>query len=106
MTFESEGSFHVALGYLCEHYAGFKAKDLKHVLGITCPDFMDGLFERKEFVCDLRYIGDISAKFTRGEIYESKTFNGATYEVIDVSGNLTMIGSSYFERLSDRESYK
>lgn len=104
--FESEEKFHKALRYLCERYAGFKAKDLKHVLGITCPDFMDGLFERKEFACDLRYIGNSSAKFTREEIYESKTFNGATYEVIDNSGNLTMIGSSYFIRCCDRESEK
>lgn len=104
--FESEAKFHQALGYLCERYAGFKAKDLKHILGITCPDFMDGLFERKEFVCDLRYVGDSSTHFSQEEIYKSMTFNGATYEVIDDTGTLTMIGSSYFERPSDTESEK
>ncbi len=106
MTFKSEASFHEALGYLCERYTGFKAKDLKHILGITCSNFMEGLFERKEFVCDLRYIGDSSTRFTHGQIYKSMTFNGATYEVIDNSGNQMMIGSCYFTRLSDMESAK
>jgi hypothetical protein len=106
ISFDKEAKFHEALGYLCERYTGFKAKDLKYVLSITCPDFMEGLFDQKEFVCDLRYIGDCSARFTHGQIYKSMTFNGATYEVIDDSRNQMMIGSCYFTRLSDMESAK
>lgn len=104
--FKSETKFHEALGYLCERYVGFQSKDLKYVLSITCPDFMDGLFERQEFVCDFRYVGDSSARFTQNKLYKSMTFNGATYEVIDDSGHLTLIGSCYFEKINDMELRK
>lgn len=106
MAFESEAKFHEALGYLCERYTGFKAKDLKHVLGITSPNFMDGLFERIVLVRDLRYIEDSSGKFTQGEIYESMTFNGATYEIIDNNGDQALVGSVYFEWVEDMEESK
>ena len=95
-SFESEPKYHGALAHLCQRYQGFQSKDLKYVLESICPDFMDGLFERKTYICNLRYIGETSNHFTTGKSYQSITFNGATYEITDDTETNVIIGYSHF----------
>lgn len=103
MSFESEAKYHDALAYLCQRYPGFKSNDLKYALGSICPNFLDGLFERRECVRKLRYSCETSKRFTKGQIYQSTTFNGATYEMIDDNGENAMIGYSHFQVIDDAE---
>ena len=102
-SFESEAKYHEALAYLCSRYKGFQSKDLKYVLASICPDFMDGLFERKAYIRNLRYIGETSNNFTMGKSYQSTTFNGATYEITDDTETNVIIGYSHFRVIDDVE---
>lgn len=94
--FEDEARFHEALGYLCKRYKKVSSGDLKHIIGIINPSMAERFFERKECQRLLRNIAQNNG-FTNGKIYESLTFNGATYEVVDDTGSIICIGASYFE---------
>lgn len=97
MEFKAEERFHNALGYMCEQYPGFQTKDLKHIISILYPSMLDGLFERRECKRKLRYVGESNEHFTHGQIYESLTFNRATYEILNENGVLSTLGYTYFE---------
>ncbi|ADR34387.1 hypothetical protein Sulku_1726 [Sulfuricurvum kujiense DSM 16994] len=99
MEFKAEEKFHNALGYMCERYPGFQTKDLKHIMSILNTSMLDGLFERREYKRKLQYVGESNEHFTHGQIYESLTFNGATYEIIDDTMALNIIGRTHFDRI-------
>lgn len=105
-NFESEAKFHEALAYLCNRYKGFKAKDLKHILHTMDISAYQELFERRKCARPLQYIGEMTKRFTNGKIYQSTTFNGATYEIVDDHGDVALIGSSYFELIDDMKIQK
>lgn len=63
---------------------------------IISPAFMDGLFKHRPYVKQVRYIGENEGYFVKGEVYETKTFNGATYTFEGRSG---FIGMVYFEEV-------
>jgi len=69
----------------------------KEIIKSANPKF-ENVYEYKECVRDLKYIGSGNCDFENGKIYQSSHFNGATYK-INVDGNEQTIGSSYFERV-------
>ncbi len=106
--FEKEALYHEALGTVLREQPAFKNPLLMDVVRRLCPDFAQGLFERRPCVRNLRYLGchwcgeetevqpgddDLSV----GQLYESETFNGATYTLKSRS---RPIGCAYFERLT------
>lgn len=97
--YEREAAFHNALG-LCQ--PSMKAAQLKEIIRLISPAFLVGLFEYRLCSRRLRYVGtyDID-EFRTYEVYESVSFNGATYFIANSGsyGNRP-IGSSYFERIS------
>lgn len=95
--FEEEAKFHRALRYMLARNPKFSTKQLKHILRIFDPSLVDRLFAKKECRRLLEYIGESNHHFTNEKIYQSTTFNGATYEVEDDNGNIVTIGYAYFE---------
>lgn len=59
----------------------------------------ESVYEYRECVRDLKYIGSGDKDFENGKIYQSKYFNGATY-TININDVERTIGCNYFERLS------
>ena len=59
----------------------------------------ESVYEYRECVRDLKYIGSGDKDFENGKIYQSKYFNGATYK-INFNNVERTVGSSYFERVS------
>jgi len=59
----------------------------------------ENIYEYKECVRCLKYIGSGDKDFENGKIYQSTYFNGATYK-ISIDENERTVGSSYFERIS------
>ena len=59
----------------------------------------ENIYEYKECVRDLKYIGSGDRDFENGKIYQSKYFNCATYK-ININKSERTVGSSYFERIS------
>ena len=59
----------------------------------------ENIYEYKECVRDLKYIGSGDRDFENGKIYQSTYFNGATYK-INTNKSERTVGSSYFERIS------
>lgn len=95
--FEKEAKFHEALRYMLAQNPKFSTKQLKHILRIFDPSLVDRLFAKKECRRLLEYIGESNQRFTNEKIYQSSTFNGATYEVEDDNGNIVTMGCVYFE---------
>jgi methyl coenzyme M reductase beta subunit len=103
-NFESEAKFHEALAYLCNRYEGFQSKDLKHILQTMNISAYQELFERQKCYRLLRYIGEMTKRFTNGKLYQSITFNGATYEIVDDTGKVALIGCMAFECVDEIEN--
>ena len=59
----------------------------------------ESVYKYKKCVRDLKYIGSVDRDFENGKIYQSVSFNGATYK-INVDECERTIGSNYFERMS------
>jgi hypothetical protein len=93
-SYAREARYHEALRFGLSKNKKFKSQDLKEMLKITNPHFTVGLFKQRAYVAKVRYIGENEGFFVNGEIYETKTFNGAMYAIKGCSGK---IGMSYFE---------
>jgi O-acetyl-ADP-ribose deacetylase (regulator of RNase III) len=96
IEFEEKGKFHRALRYMLPQNSSFNTKQLKHILRIFDPELVDRITTRKECVRNLKYTGE-HERLTSGKLYQSLTFNGSTYEIIDNTGAVMIIGSEYFE---------
>ena len=59
----------------------------------------ENMYKYQECVRDLKYIGSGDSDFENGKIYQSVSFNGATYK-ININKNERIVGSNYFERIS------
>lgn len=70
----------------------------KEIIKLANPKFKN-IYECKDCMRDLKFVGSKDKDFENGKIYRSTHFNGATY-TIDVNGNERVIGSNYFERKS------
>lgn len=79
------------------HYFSRSAQD---IIKTANPRY-ENVFERRECVRDLKYIGtdEPEESFEKGKVYTSTHFNGATYS-FNINGQEKVIGSSYFERVS------
>ena len=75
----------------------YKWKDFIAVARILLPDLCVNAFERRQCRRKLQYTGDLDDFFVKGKIYESLTFNGATYTF---EGREGTIGYTYFRRTS------
>lgn len=96
--FEEIAKYKEALGYMLGLYSGVQTAHLKHILRIFDPELVDRITNsRKECVRTLEYTGENSKSFTKGKSYQSLTFNGATYEIIDNNANVVLIGCAYFD---------
>ncbi len=95
--FEDEAKFHRALGYMLSQYSKFSTRQLKHILSIFHPELVERLFIRKECHRILQYVGETDERFSKDKFYESTTFNGSTYELINDIGDIGLCGFSYFE---------
>ncbi|MDD5401640.1 MAG: hypothetical protein PHQ93_10705 [Sulfurimonas sp.] len=94
--FDNEAKFHQALSYMIERHSGVQTSSLKHILGLFNPELLNRLFTRKKCRRSLAYIGKSNDRFKHGSCYQSITFNGASYEVVDMNGEIQIIGSTYF----------
>jgi hypothetical protein len=101
--FEAEEKFHKALWYMVERFNGFQTAHLKHILRLFDTELVDRLFTRKECIRTLKYIGESNERYTHGRLYQSTTFNGATYQAIDDNGENTGMGRAYFEWINNNE---
>lgn len=70
----------------------------KEIIKSVNPKF-ENVFKRKECVRDLKYIYSDDTEFENDKIYQSSTFNGATYE-INVNGKARTMGFNHFERIN------
>lgn len=70
----------------------------KEIIKLANPKFKN-IYECKDCMRDLKFVGSKDKDFENGKIYRSTHFNGARY-TIDVNGNERVIGSNYFERKS------
>jgi O-acetyl-ADP-ribose deacetylase (regulator of RNase III) len=103
--FEEKGKFDRALQYMLAQNSKFNTKQLKHILGIFNPKLVDRITTRRECIRTLKYTGE-NERLTTDKLYQSTTFNGATYEIVDNNGDVALIGSSYFELIDDMEIQK
>lgn len=94
--FEEKAKFKEALIYMLGHYKGVQTAHLKHILRIFDLELVDRITTRKECIRNLKYTGE-NERLTNGKIYQSLTFNGSTYEILDNTGAVMLIGSGYFE---------
>ena len=112
--FGKEAKFHMVLEQALNDCATLKARTLKRCIAHFAPDFVDGLFEPRPCVRNLKYIGcsclagcgDAACNYASedeffkiGKIYESIDFNGGTYTIKGYENGEKRIGSSYFERV-------
>ncbi|MBD3842952.1 MAG: hypothetical protein IE909_13940 [Campylobacterales bacterium] len=70
----------------------------KEIIKSANPKFKN-VYEYRECVRELKYVGSGDKDFENGKIYQSVSFNGVAYK-INVDGNERTVGSSYFERIS------
>jgi len=70
----------------------------KEIIKSANPKY-EGVYEYKECVRDLKFVGSGDKDFENGKIYQSKYFNGATYS-INVNHVERTVGYNYFERIS------
>ena len=112
--FEKEERFLKALYIATAKHADFKASTLKEIIAEIAPDFLDGLFEDRPCVRQLKFIGNQNFDdppdgtgpnpfFEIGKTYESATFNGGTYTF---EGYERRIGAAYFEVLAERSAHE
>lgn len=108
---EKEDNFNQLFSDIREYYPNFKYGQLRSAIEKVAPAYISALRERKkrkECIRKLRYIGyagwpeilpiaDDDEFFRLGQIYESTTFNGATYTIKGYGEGL--IGCAYFERV-------
>jgi len=94
--FEEKEKYKRALRYMLTQNSTFNTKQLKHILRIFDPELVDRITARRVCVRSLKYTGE-NEKLTNGKIYQSLTFNGSTYEILDNTGAVMVIGSGYFE---------
>jgi hypothetical protein len=94
--------------YTREQCPDLKWVTFRYIIDKINPQWSQGLFERRPCVRKLQYISyrdfevngqDDHHFFRIGEVYESLTFNGATYTIKGYSGGLKCIGSAYFDRI-------
>ena len=102
--FEEKGKFDRALQYMLAQNSKFNTKQLKYILEIFDPALVDRITTRRECIRTLKYIGKSSEQWTNGKIYQSLTFNGSTYEIIDDNDEVVIIGSRYFEWVEQSET--
>lgn len=95
--FEEKAKYKRALQYMRSQNSSFTTRQLKHILRIFDPELVDRITARRECVRMLKYIDKSSEQWTNGQLYTSLTFNGSTYEIIDDTGEMVVIGSTYFE---------
>ena len=95
--FEEKGKFDRALQYMLAQNSKFNTNQLKHILKIFDPALVDKITTRRECVRTLIYIGKSSEEWTNGKSYQSLTFNGSTYEVVNDNGEVSILGCTYFE---------
>lgn len=104
--FEKEMLFRQAFSECRKAHDTFKAKTLKEALRIVSPEFMEGLFEPRPCIRQLKFIGndnwekdappdDFHLFFTYGKVYESIDFNGGTYRIMGYDDG--RMGAGYFE---------
>ena len=107
--FEQEEHYHLILNQALCDCPVIKSRTVRRIITHVKPDFIEGLFERRTCKRLLRYIGDPCSEieedsddkfFKINEIYESMTFNGATYTIKGYKNGTKVIGSVYFERVS------
>jgi len=70
----------------------------KEIIKSANPKY-ESVYKRRECVRGLKYINSDDIEFENGKIYQSLTFNGATYE-ISINGKVRTIGCAHFERMS------
>ncbi|MDP3292149.1 MAG: hypothetical protein Q8M43_08965 [Sulfuricurvum sp.] len=96
--FEEKAKYKEALNYMLGLYSGVQTAHLKHILRIFDPELVDRIINsRKECIRTLEYTSENTTYFTKGKSYQSRTFNGSTYEIIDDNGEIALIGCSYFD---------
>lgn len=109
--FEREDLFTQVLWETAKHHPGFQARTLRSIISRIAPEFGADLFERRPCVRTLRYRGywwcegeddnHPEEHCVIGHIYESETFNGATYTI---KGRDNLIGCAYFDWIEDDNS--
>lgn len=80
----------------------YKWKDFMNVVKVLNPDLSEGAFNRRACKRKLRYIGhndpeNYPLSLIVGAVYESTTFNGATYTIVNEQGEEQVTGCAYFE---------
>lgn len=75
----------------------FTTKQLKHILRIFDPELLDRIITRRECIRTLKYIDKSSEQWTNEKLYQSSTFNGSTYEIINDNGEVMLISSENFK---------
>jgi hypothetical protein len=104
--FERERKFNLVANQAYCDCPVLKARTVKKIIAHFAPEFLNGLFESRPCVRNLRYIGcgceetvcSHGPKFFRlGEIYQLIEFNGATYTITGYDDGNARIGSAYFE---------
>ncbi len=93
-SFENEALCHKLLGYFNQKATPIKFITILEIFKILHPNNRK-LFQDRKCVRKIKYIGGKHAFFKKGEIYESKSYNGATYTVNDYPRR---IGDAYFVR--------
>lgn len=110
--FGREAIFKTLFLALRRHYPDLKMGQLQAAIAAIAPGFASGLFTRRACTRELRYVGrrwspdvpEDDAPFLRDEIYESTSFNGATYtfrEYCNEAGEQP-IGMAYFECVEEQ----
>ena len=108
--FEKEAKFSMIAGQASCDCPVLKRRTVRRIIAHVAPDFLEGLFEIRPCRRKLRYIGcrceEIECShgepfFEIGEIYESISFNGATYSIEVYCEGERRIGSAYFEWIKD-----
>lgn len=105
-SFEHEKKFHEILGMALKDCPELKASTLKKIIAEIDPDFVEGLFEPRPYVKNLRYVGCRNEEqsctgdgdfFKIGKIYQSIDFTGATYKIAGYGEK--RIGAAHFEEI-------
>jgi len=105
-SFEKEADYHRIMAEALEDCPGLKDRTIKRIISRVNPGFLEGLFEDRPCIRTLKYIGyaefdceenDEHEFFNVDHIYQSVSFNGATYTI---EGYPKRIGYVYFERLT------
>lgn len=78
----------------------YKWKDFMTVARILNPELSANAFDRKPCKRKLLYIGDLHDFFIKDKVYESITFNGATYTIEGYEDGASTIGCAHFQQIS------